>query len=72
MKREINKIAKKVLLIDSLETRNSDHLDFHDLHVSRIREALEKAYEAGQLNVIKKVNKFHEKLKIILEILFKK
>ena len=34
--------------IETLETRNSDRLDFHDLAVWAIRAALEAAYAAGQ------------------------
>ena len=33
--------------IDTLETRNSDGLDFHDVAVWAIRAALEAAYTAG-------------------------
>lgn len=42
-------IAKAQLGIVTLETRNSDSLDFHDLSVWGIRLALEAAYEAGKL-----------------------
>ena len=34
--------------IQTLETRNSDCLDFHDVAVWAIRNALEAAYAAGQ------------------------
>ena len=34
--------------IETLETRNSDGLDFHDVAVWAIRDALEAAYAAGQ------------------------
>ena len=34
--------------IETLETRNSDRLDFHDVAVWAIRAALEAAYVAGQ------------------------
>ena len=34
--------------IETLETRNSDCLDFHDVAVWAIRNALEAAYAAGQ------------------------
>ena len=34
--------------IDTLETRNSDGLDFHDVAVWSIRAALEAAFAAGQ------------------------
>jgi len=33
--------------IETLETRNSDGLDFHDVAVWAIRSALEAAYTAG-------------------------
>ena len=33
--------------IETLETRNSDGLDFHDVAVWAIRDALAAAYEAG-------------------------
>jgi hypothetical protein len=41
-------IAKQVLGFETLETRNSDELDFRDVAVWRIREALEQAYAAGE------------------------
>ena len=34
--------------IETLETRNSDGLDFHDVAVWAIRDALEAAFAAGQ------------------------
>jgi hypothetical protein len=40
-------IAKEMLHIDTLETRNSDGLDFHDVAVWSVRDALEAAYSAG-------------------------
>lgn len=40
-------IAKKYLSIDTLETRNSDFLDFHDVSVCNIKLALEDDYFAG-------------------------
>jgi len=40
-------IAKKLLKLPTLETRRSDRLDFHDLAVWQIQEALEAAYNAG-------------------------
>ena len=45
---EIESIARRILKIGTLETRNSDALDFHDLAVWNIREALDAAYEAGR------------------------
>ena len=41
-------IAAKHLHIETLETRNSDSLDFHDVAVWSIRAALEAAFAAGQ------------------------
>jgi hypothetical protein len=40
-------IAEKNLGIVTLETRNSDWLDFHDLAVWQIKEALKDAFIAG-------------------------
>ena len=41
-------IAKKHLNLETLETRNSDSLDFHDVAVWAIKDALQEAYEAGK------------------------
>jgi len=40
-------IAKKTLHVDTLETRKSDSLDFHDVAVWSVKAALEAAYRAG-------------------------
>jgi len=40
-------IAQKNLGIETLETRKSDRLDFHDTAVWCIRDALEAAFKAG-------------------------
>ena len=40
-------IAKEYLRIETLETRRSDSLDFHDVSVWSVRAALEAAYKAG-------------------------
>ncbi|MEG3639292.1 DUF3489 domain-containing protein [Magnetococcus sp. PR-3] len=40
-------IAQDHLFIDTLETRNSDSLDFHNVSVWGIQNALEAAYKAG-------------------------
>lgn len=47
----LREIAMKHFFIDTLETRNSDSLDFHDVAVWAIRSALEAAYAAGQASV---------------------
>ncbi|MDP2430750.1 MAG: hypothetical protein Q8O33_01825 [Pseudomonadota bacterium] len=41
------RIAQKHLRIDTLETRKSDSLDFHDVAVWSLRDALEAAFKAG-------------------------
>lgn len=45
---QLAEIAARVLGIATLAIQNSDSLDFHDLSVWSIREALEAAYEAGR------------------------
>jgi PIN domain nuclease of toxin-antitoxin system len=44
-------IAKRVLSIESLETRKMDSLDFHDVAVWQVKKALEAAYRAGGASV---------------------
>lgn len=44
----IEDIAKRHLLVDTLETRNEDGLDFYEVAVWCIKAALQEAYEAGQ------------------------
>lgn len=46
----IGKIATTALGFETLETRNSDSLDFRDLAVWQVKAALEAAYEAGRRN----------------------
>ena len=43
----LTQIAQRHLGIQTLETRNSDSLDFHDVAVWSLREALAAAYKAG-------------------------
>ena len=43
----ITKIANDVLNIDSLETQNSDDLDFHNVAVWEVKQALEKEFTLG-------------------------
>jgi hypothetical protein len=47
-------IATKHFFIETLETRNSDRLDFHDVAVWAIRAALEAAYAAGHAAAVKR------------------
>ncbi|HTF32093.1 MAG TPA: hypothetical protein VK714_00140 [Myxococcota bacterium] len=41
-------IASEELGIVTLDSRGGDSLDLHRLHVSQIRDALQRAYEAGR------------------------
>jgi hypothetical protein len=43
----LEQIARQHLRMDTLETRRSDSLDFHDLAVWSIEAALKAAYDAG-------------------------
>jgi len=45
----LGEIARDILGIETLETRKSDDLDFHDLAVWSVEKALKTAYEAGRL-----------------------
>ncbi|MGT2867081.1 DUF6900 domain-containing protein [Streptococcus fryi] len=38
-------------LIETLETRRIDNLDFHNVSVWGIKRALERAYQVGQASV---------------------
>lgn len=43
----VEDIAKKLLHIETLQTRNSDRLDFHDCAVWNLKRALLAAYQRG-------------------------
>ena len=45
---QLLQIATDHLFIETLETRNSDRLDFHDVSVWAVKAALQAAFEAGQ------------------------
>ena len=45
---ELLEIARRQFHLETLETRNRDRLDFHDVAVWAIRAALEEAFEAGR------------------------
>ena len=47
LKKKISEISNKTLEIETLETRNSDSLDFHNISVWQIKEALEQAWLSG-------------------------
>jgi len=44
----LREIAGQHLGIDTLETQKSDRLDFHEVSVWGLRDALEAAFEAGK------------------------
>ncbi len=44
----LEQIARRRLGMDSLETRRSDRLDFHEVAVWNILAALQEAFEAGK------------------------
>lgn len=43
----LERIARQSLNIETLTTRGSDSLDFHDVAVWGLKEALEAAFQAG-------------------------
>jgi hypothetical protein len=45
------RIAQQHLHIETLKARKSDSLDFHDVAVWCVKDALEAAYEAGRKSV---------------------
>ena len=49
----LTQIAQQHLKVETLETRHSDSLDFHDVAVWQIGEALEAAFEAGRQDALK-------------------
>ena len=44
----LTQIAQQHLKVETLETPHSDSLDFHDVAIWQIQEALEAAFEAGR------------------------
>jgi hypothetical protein len=48
LERLLNQIAAEHLHIDTLATLNSDRLDFHEVSVWGLKEALQAAFTAGQ------------------------
>jgi len=45
----ILEIATRHFFVETLKTRNSDQLDFHDVAVWAMHAALEDAFEAGRI-----------------------
>lgn len=46
--KQLEEIAREQLFIETLETRMSDSLDFHDVSVWGVKEALRLAFELGK------------------------
>ena len=46
--KELAQIARQHLHIETLETRRSDSLDFHDVSVWGVKAALHAAYDLGR------------------------
>lgn len=47
----VTRIAQEELYVETLDRRWSDSLDFYDVSVWSLKEALEKAYQAGRASV---------------------
>ena len=45
---QMQQIALDHLFIETMETRNSDRMDFHEVSVWGVKSALMAAYEAGR------------------------
>ena len=48
LEQQMQQIALDHLFIETLETRNSDRMDFHEVSVWGVKSALMAAYEAGR------------------------
>jgi hypothetical protein len=46
-KQALDAIARNLLDIESLTPQGRDRLDFHEIHVSLLRRAMEEAWKAG-------------------------
>lgn len=53
IEKKLEEIAKEELFIETLETRMSDRLDFHDVSVWGVKKALELAFELGKAEALK-------------------
>lgn len=47
----VTRIAQEELYVETLNRRWSDSLDFYEVSVWSLKEALEKAYQAGRASV---------------------
>lgn len=53
--RLLQSIAAEHLYIDTLNTRNSDRLDFHEVSVWNLKSALQAAFDAGRADAANQV-----------------
>ena len=53
---QVLEISRQHMGIDCLDVRNSDHLDFHDLHVDTVRAGLTEAFLQGQRSMVEGIN----------------
>ena len=63
----LTEITREHLAIQTLETRNSDWLDFHDVSVWGVKNALKKAFDAGSNAASKPTRKLQDAPKAFLE-----
>ncbi|MFM2006391.1 MAG: hypothetical protein RLZZ09_2046 [Pseudomonadota bacterium] len=49
----MTQIAQQHLRLETLETRHSESLDFHDIAIWQIESALKAAFEAGRQDGLK-------------------
>jgi uncharacterized protein YutD len=52
----IESIAQEFFHVETLNTRYSDSQDFYDCAVWNIKDALEKAYEAGRQDILRSLS----------------
>jgi hypothetical protein len=50
----LEQIARRHFWVETLETRKSDRLDFHEVAVWNMQAALQEAFEAGKKAAAKK------------------
>lgn len=50
----LSEIARKTLMVPTLKSRNMDSLDFHEVGVASLRDALLQAYAAGRNSASKR------------------
>ena len=53
----LTKIARTVLRVPTLKSRNADHLDFYELSCWTLQAALDLAYDAGRKAATKRGKK---------------